>query len=139
MGNQCSGISTVGANEKNPGSKKEHNLEVLIVRLCGADCKYSPLHSSVTAKLDEICQSLAVGKSIDGRKKSCKSTIKSKTAAEEGKVEGSESDICSGFSNSPQSSGLMFPELAVEERVWYDSENFSLEKCPPYEIDWGSI
>ncbi|PWA41396.1 AP2/ERF domain-containing protein [Artemisia annua] len=102
-------------------------------------CKYSPLHSSITAKLDEICQSLADGKSIDGRKKSCKSTIKSKMPAEEGKVEGSESDVCSGSSNSSQSSGLMFPELALEESVWYDYENFSLEKCPPYEIDWGSI
>nr|GFA56311.1 hypothetical protein [Tanacetum cinerariifolium] len=105
----------------------------------GVGCEYNPLHSSVTAKLDEICQSLVDGKSIDVCKKSRKSTIKSRTVAEAGKVKGSNSDVCSGSSDSSQSSGLMFPELAAEESVWYDSENFSLQKCLPYEIDWGSI
>ncbi|GJW15687.1 ethylene-responsive transcription factor RAP2-4-like protein [Tanacetum coccineum] len=80
----------------------------------GAGCEYNPLHSSVTAKLDEICQSLVDGKSIGGCKKSRKSTIKSKTAAKVGKVEGSDSDGCSGSSDLSQSSGLMFPELEVE-------------------------
>nr|GEY80401.1 hypothetical protein [Tanacetum cinerariifolium] len=36
----------------------------------GVGCEYNPLHSSVTAKLDEICQSLVDGKSIDVCKKS---------------------------------------------------------------------
>nr|GFD23301.1 ethylene-responsive transcription factor RAP2-4-like [Tanacetum cinerariifolium] len=71
----------------------------------GVGCEYNPLHSSVTAKLDEICQSLVDGKSIDVCKKSRKSTIKSTTAAEVGKVEGSDSDGFTGSSDSSQSSG----------------------------------
>ncbi|KAL4559043.1 hypothetical protein LXL04_031175 [Taraxacum kok-saghyz] len=105
---------------------------------------YKPLHSSVDAKLQSICQTLAEGKSIDGSKKSRQSLVKSKKAVEQSetvKVEGSESDgdrVCVSGDSSP-SSGLTFAEFAVEESGWCDSENFSLEKYPSYEIDWDSI
>ncbi|XP_071692142.1 ethylene-responsive transcription factor RAP2-4-like [Rutidosis leptorrhynchoides] len=100
----------------------------------GAD--YKPLHSSVVAKLQTICQCLAEGKSVDGGAK--KSGSRRKTAApvpvpEVVKVEGFESE--SG--NSSPSSDLTFPEFTEDENVW--SENLSLEKYPSYEIDWGSI
>lgn len=105
---------------------------------------YKPLHSSVDAKLQTICQILAEGKSIDGCKKSRQSSVKSKKAVEQSevvKVDGSESegDGVSGSGDSSPSSGLTFAEFTAEENAWCDSENFSLEKCPSYEIDWGSI
>ncbi|KAI3760815.1 hypothetical protein L1987_51214 [Smallanthus sonchifolius] len=92
---------------------------------------YKPLHSSVDAKLQEICQILAEGKSIDGCKKSRLSAAKSQKT-----VESSDSDGVSGSAGSSASSGLALP---VEESAWCDSGNFSLERCPSYEIDWGSI
>lgn len=105
---------------------------------------YKPLHSSVEAKLQEICQILAEGKSIDGCKKSRQSSGKSKKATEQAevvKVAGSESDGegVSGCGDSSPSSGLTFADFSVEESAWCDSENFSLEKFPSYEIDWDSI
>ncbi|KVH98566.1 ethylene-responsive transcription factor RAP2-4-like [Cynara cardunculus var. scolymus] len=110
----------------------------------GGECSdYKPLHSSVDAKLQAICQILAEGKSIDGCKKSRRSSAaKPKTVVEQAevvKVEGSESEGISGSGDSSPSSELTFPELTVEESAWCDSENFSLEKCPSYEIDWGAI
>ncbi|KAI3685382.1 hypothetical protein L6452_34624 [Arctium lappa] len=108
----------------------------------GGGCSdYKPLHSSVDAKLQAICQILAEGKSIDGCKKSRRSAAaKPKSVVEPAevvKVEGSESEAGSG--DSSPSSDLTFPEFTAEESVWCDSDNFSLEKCPSYEIDWGAI
>ncbi|KAI3736597.1 hypothetical protein L2E82_26481 [Cichorium intybus] len=105
---------------------------------------YKPLHSSVDAKLQAICQVLAEGKSIDGCKKSRLSSVKSKKAVEQVKVvnvEGSESDGDGvfGSGDSSPSSGLTFADFTAEESAWCDSDNFSLEKYPSYEIDWGSI
>ncbi|KAL7585207.1 ethylene-responsive transcription factor RAP2-4 [Lactuca sativa] len=103
---------------------------------------YKPLHSSVDAKLQAICQTLAEGKSIDGGKKkgSKRSTVaKPRTVVEQPevvKVEGSESEVSGG---SSPSSDLSFPEFTEEESAWCGSDNFLLEKYPSYEIDWGSI
>ncbi|KAL8225548.1 hypothetical protein R6Q57_018109 [Mikania cordata] len=94
---------------------------------------YKPLHSSVEAKLDEICQILADGKSIDGCKKSRRSSAKLKDRMA---VESSDSDGVSGSGGSSPSYGVAFP---AEENTWCDSENFSLAKFPSFEIDWDSI
>ncbi|GJW75946.1 ethylene-responsive transcription factor RAP2-4-like protein [Tanacetum coccineum] len=94
---------------------------------------YKPLHSSVVAKLQTICQCLAEGKPIDGAKKSGgrKAAVKAAPPPEVVKTE-------SESGNSSPSSDLTFPEFTTDEvNVW--SENFSLEKYPSYEIDWGSI
>ncbi|KAD4386197.1 hypothetical protein R6Q59_009446 [Mikania micrantha] len=104
---------------------------------------YTPLHSSVVAKLETICQCLAAGKSVDGAKKSGsrRSSTAGKTAKgsppEIVKVEGSESEGCGGSGNSSPSSDLTFPEFTDDDNGW--SENLSLEKHPSYEIDWGAI
>ncbi|KAK1435489.1 hypothetical protein QVD17_01253 [Tagetes erecta] len=92
---------------------------------------YKPLHSSVVAKLETICQRLAEGKSVDGEKKSGarrSSAVKKKTTV-------TPAEAVSGSSSS--SSDLTFPEFTAEQNVW--SENLSLEKFPSYEIDWSSI
>ncbi|CAH1439332.1 unnamed protein product [Lactuca virosa] len=105
---------------------------------------FKPLHSSVVAKLQTICQCLAEGKSVDGTKKAgSRRSSAGKTATatvlsqEAVKVEGCESEGYAGSGNSSPSSDLTFPEFTEEDNAW--SENFSLEKYPSYEIDWGSI
>ncbi|MCE0481552.1 hypothetical protein HAX54_039375 [Datura stramonium] len=115
--------------------------------------EYKPLHSSVDAKLQAICQDLAQGKSIDNKKKR---KVSSKAAAvpvpvpekEESKkvVEaGSESDGSglgsgSGSGGSSPISDLTFTEFSEEDSIWdMCSENFMLQKHPSHEIDWASL
>lgn len=107
--------------------------------------EYNPLHSSVDAKLKDICQSLAQGKSIDSKKKKTKGSSASavvKMEEEESKVAevGSESDGSgSGSGGSSPLTDLTFPEFTEEEPTWDMSENFLLQKYPSYEIDWASL
>lgn len=120
--------------------------------LIGGDFgEYNPLHSSVDAKLKDICQSLAQGKSIDSKKKKTKGSSASASASavvkmeeEESKVVevGSESDGSGSGSGSGGSSpvtDLTFPEFTEEEPTWDMSENLLLQKYPSYEIDWASL
>lgn len=116
--------------------------------LIGGDFgEYNPLHSSVDAKLKDICQSLAQGKSIDSKKKKTKGSSAEKAAVvkmeeEESKtVEvGSESDGSgSGSGGSSPVTELIFPEFTEEEPTWDMSENFLLQKYPSHEIDWASL
>lgn len=83
--------------------------------------EYKPLQSSVDAKLEDICQALAQGKSIDSKKKPAS---KKAQPARSSESDGSGSD-------------LTFPEFKEEDPSW--DENFMLEKYPSYEIDWGSL
>ncbi|PWA79143.1 ethylene response factor DREB1-3 [Artemisia annua] len=90
---------------------------------------------SIVAKLQAICQCLAEGRPVDGAKKSggrkAAAAVKAAPPPEPVKTE-------SESGNSSPSSDLTFPEFTTDEdNVW--SENFSLEKYPSYEIDWGSI
>lgn len=109
--------------------------------------EYNPLHSSVDAKLKDICQSLAQGKSIDSKKKKAKGSSDSsstvvKMEEEESKVTevGSESDGSgSGSGGSSPVTELTFPEFTEEESTWDMAENFLLQKYPSYEIDWASL
>ncbi|XP_009779133.1 ethylene-responsive transcription factor RAP2-4-like [Nicotiana sylvestris] len=108
--------------------------------------EYNPLHSSVDAKLKEICESLAQGKSIDSKKKTSKGSSAAavvKMEEEESKVAegGSESDGSgSGSGGSSPVTDLTFPEFTEEESTWdMCSENMLLQKYPSHEIDWASL
>lgn len=111
--------------------------------LIGGDFgEYKPLHSSVDAKLQAICQSLAQGKSIDSKKSKGGSRRKAVVEQEPVKVAeaevGTESEAGSGGS-SPVSD-LTIPEFTEEESTWEAcSENFMLQKYPSYEIDWAAL
>ncbi|KAL3514097.1 hypothetical protein ACH5RR_026814 [Cinchona calisaya] len=108
--------------------------------------EYKPLHSSVEAKLQAICQNLAEGKSIDGKKSKGSAAAKRKSAEEEVKIKsvdvGSESETGSGHGSNGSSpvSDLTVPDFTEEDGSWeVCSENLTLEKYPSYEIDWSAI
>ncbi|KAI3465105.1 hypothetical protein Pfo_021768 [Paulownia fortunei] len=99
--------------------------------------EYKPLHATVDAKLQAICQTLAEGKSIDAKKcKKSRSKKAAAAAAEEDKncktVE-PESDGSGG--QSPESE-LTFPEFGEKQQPGW--EMLSLQKYPSYEIDWAA-
>lgn len=113
---------------------------------------YKPLHSSVDAKLQAICQSLAEGK---GNEKKSRSKKKSGSDSEESVVEQEqavEEECCkvasissdgsasasAGESSSPLSD-LTFPDY--DESMWDHQtlENFNLQKYPSNEIDWAAL
>ncbi|XP_060198836.1 ethylene-responsive transcription factor RAP2-4-like [Lycium barbarum] len=114
--------------------------------LIGGDFgEYNPLHSSVDAKLKDICLSLAQGKSIDSKKKKTKGSsgrVGSEVAV---KMEEEESKVVEGGSESDGSGGsspvteLTFLEFTEEESTWDMSENFLLQKYPSHEIDWAAL
>ncbi|CAN0877357.1 Ethylene-responsive transcription factor RAP2-4 [Linum grandiflorum] len=89
-----------------------------------------PLHSTVDAKLQAICQSLAETQK-NGRKNG-------KNSAAEEKVSpvATDSEFSRGSSSSPLSD-LTFPDYSAPLDL--DSGNLNLEKYPSYEIDWDSI
>ncbi|KAJ4822361.1 hypothetical protein Tsubulata_020051 [Turnera subulata] len=120
--------------------------------------EYKPLHSSVDAKLQAICQSLEntqkQGGNAGSRKRSSRSAAaEPKEAAppaadsdDEPKQEQvvkvetaspvlTESD---GSAGSSPLSDLTFPDFE-ETPFDVDSGNFTLQKYPSYEIDWASI
>ncbi|GMH31399.1 hypothetical protein Nepgr_033242 [Nepenthes gracilis] len=101
--------------------------------------EYKPLHSSVGAKLQAICESLASSQRQGSQRRSGrsnKSAAHSPLSAESEaavKVESS-SESEEGSGGSSPLSDLMFgdgEELATE--------NFMLEKYPSHEIDWDAI
>lgn len=112
---------------------------------------YKPLHSSVDAKLQAICQTLAEGKSVDAKKPSKRRTaaaaLTSSAAVENPatqmvvedvvKVEGCSASDGSGGS-SPLSD-LTFPEFGEAAWEMGSAVNLMLQKYPSYEIDWDSI
>ncbi|OAY35862.1 ethylene-responsive transcription factor RAP2-4 [Manihot esculenta] len=126
---------------------------------------YKPLHSSVDAKLQAICQSLANSQkhgkteeqsSADDSKKilpaptqakkqddySIKSELKKEFetfGVEDYKVDNSaaSSDESLAGSSSPQSE-ISFLDFS-DSSQWDETENFSLEKYPSVEIDWAAL
>jgi EREBP-like factor len=114
------------------------------------DSQYQPLHASVDAKLQAICESLASspkqGKSekpVRSNRKSSKQVgeVGSKASEKCVKVETSPSPVMTesdGSAGSSPLSDLTFPDS--DEPQWdIASENFTLQKYPSYEIDWDSI
>ncbi|OIW21483.1 hypothetical protein TanjilG_04964 [Lupinus angustifolius] len=123
--------------------------------------KYKPLHSSVDAKLQAICEGLADMPKQVKPKKAVTSTkrSKSKLGSKLSQPEESVSFDVMGLDNSckmktfslspvmtesEESEGssplsdLTFAD--VNEPQWEgDSDNFNLQKYPSYEIDWDSL
>ncbi|XWS25266.1 hypothetical protein CRYUN_Cryun27aG0054500 [Craigia yunnanensis] len=121
--------------------------------------EYKPLHSSVYAKLQAICESLEQNQKQGNKKKSSKETAENKTKnnkvqvavpePEEKtvKVENNSSSLSpvllesEGSAESSPLSDLTF--LDFDEQPWPEvvssSETFMLSKYPSYEIDWDSI
>ncbi|KAL2468078.1 Ethylene-responsive transcription factor Related to AP22-4 [Forsythia ovata] len=101
--------------------------------------EYKPLHASVDAKLQAICQTLAEGKSIDSKKSKGRSKKSAPAAAAE---ESSTKNVVEPASESDGSGGsspisdLTFPEFTEEDSPW---DMNSLEKYPSYEIDWSAL
>ncbi|CAN0877359.1 Ethylene-responsive transcription factor RAP2-4 [Linum grandiflorum] len=98
--------------------------------------EYKPLHSTVDAKLQAICQSLA-----ETQKKSsavAKKKDEQVAIVKEEKVSpvATDSEFSRGSSSSPLSD-LTFPDYSAPLDL--DSGNLNLEKYPSYEIDWDSI
>lgn len=109
---------------------------------------YEPLHSSVDAKLEAICESLREASQKNGgkvEKQTNKSSNKKKSdvvtpKTEETTIETMTTTVVTGSEGSEGSSplsDLTFPE-EVEVPYDVDSEKFRLEKYPS-EIDWASI
>ncbi|XP_061351138.1 ethylene-responsive transcription factor RAP2-4-like [Gastrolobium bilobum] len=115
----------------------------------GAFGEYKPLQSSVDAKLDAICESLADMQKQGKQEKAVRSSKKSKLASKEAqpklenpcKVEPSLSPVMTesdGSAGSSPLSDLTFGD--VTEPQWEAaSEHFNLQKFPSYEIDWDSL
>ncbi|KAK6130706.1 hypothetical protein DH2020_035560 [Rehmannia glutinosa] len=107
--------------------------------------EYKPLHATVDAKLQVICQTLAQGKSIDTKKlknsRSKKSSADAAAAAaaveEEKNNKLSESSESDGSGISSPISDLTFLEFAEEQQPGW--EMGSLPKYPSYEIDWDAL
>lgn len=122
----------------------------------GAFGEYKPLHSSVDAKLDAICENLAdmqkqgkPEKSVRSSKKSgskqgSKVVVATTTQLEKNtccKVEPSLSPLVTeseGSADSSPLSDLTFGDV-IEPQWEAGSEHFNLQKFPSYEIDWDSL
>ncbi|PKU80917.1 ethylene-responsive transcription factor RAP2-13-like [Dendrobium catenatum] len=109
----------------------------------------TPLHASIDAKLQVICEELAKApaKQASGavlkRISLQKSDVDAPLAAEN-KSESSIEETELSFSSSSTSSQASSPvsemdQLDFTEAPWDESENFVLRKYPSWEIDWDSI
>ncbi|KAJ1392056.1 DNA-binding domain superfamily [Sesbania bispinosa] len=125
----------------------------------GAFGEYKPLHSSVDAKLDAICENLADMQKQGKPEKSVRSSSK-KSGSKQGskvvvatttqpqlekntccKVEPSLSPLVTeseGSADSSPLSDLTFGDV-IEPQWEAGSEHFNLQKFPSYEIDWDSL
>lgn len=115
--------------------------------------EYKPLHSSVDAKLQAICESLA---DLQKQGKSGKSTGSSKRSAGRSKAGSKvaepvanladvkvESSSSPAMTESEGSGGSPLSDLTfadASEPQWDASlDNLNLQKFPSYEIDWASL
>ncbi|CAH8309615.1 unnamed protein product [Eruca vesicaria subsp. sativa] len=103
--------------------------------------EYKPLHSTVDAKLEAICQSMAEAeKQGKTATKASKKRASSKTVSSPEKVKAEDkSPPVTEFVESAGSSPLSDLTFADTEEPPQWNETFSLEKYPSYEIDWASI
>ncbi|XP_068316462.1 ethylene-responsive transcription factor ERF060-like [Pyrus communis] len=124
----------------------------------GAFGHYKPLHSSVDAKLQAICQSLAANSMKQGNTGEPCSVAETKpvvSAPLETRMDDSfktelksEWEAFSSSSSSPfwsdRSDESSTPEsditfLDFSDSQWDEAENFGLEKYPSVEMDWSAI
>ncbi|KAG2324418.1 hypothetical protein Bca4012_038930 [Brassica carinata] len=116
-------------------------------RVGGEFGEYKPLHSTVDAKLEAICKSMAETQKQE--KKTTKASSKKRVAQKETETvkaeENSNSNSIAGsppvteFVESAGSSPLSELTFADTEEQPQWNETFALEKYPSYEIDWDSI
>ncbi|KAK4366765.1 hypothetical protein RND71_014645 [Anisodus tanguticus] len=103
---------------------------------------FKPLHSSVDAKLQAICQSLANPKNSDvlsSKPKMSDHSLKGEFSYPENanvKIEATPSSSSSAGASSPESD-ITFLDFA--EPSFDESESFLLPKYPSVEIDWAAI
>lgn len=138
------------------------NLKHKGAHISGEFGDYKPLHSSVDAKLQAICQSLANSQKQGKTEESCvvtdtKPAISDNSpkvelyseigfsGSEDCKVENSSSSMSPALSDESSSlAGSSSPESCITVFDFSDSqceetENFGLEKYPSLEIDWAAI
>ncbi|KAK8942013.1 Ethylene-responsive transcription factor ERF060 [Platanthera guangdongensis] len=95
--------------------------------VCGGE-----LHSSVSAKLDAICESLAGSQKLG--------SSSPPAAAVTASLEDNKSEVSSEGEQSSASSPVSdMKNLDFTEVPWDESEKFVLTKYPSWEIDWDSI
>ncbi|CAI0429240.1 unnamed protein product [Linum tenue] len=120
------------------------NLRHQGAHVAGEFGEYKPLHSSVEAKLQAICQDLKQ------RGKKAKPAVDAPVVplmkVEESSVSEEESSSkaesqCTGSSSSSSSpeSDMSFLDFSETDSGWEMAENFGLEKFPSVEIDWAAI
>ncbi|KAB2617424.1 ethylene-responsive transcription factor ERF060 [Pyrus ussuriensis x Pyrus communis] len=123
--------------------------------VCGDFGHYKPLHSSVDAKLQAICQGLAANSTKQGNTGEPCPVAERKpvvSAPLEGKMDDSvKSELKSEWEAFPSSSYSPSPSdessspesditfLDFSDSQWDEAENFGLEKYPSVEIDWSAI
>jgi EREBP-like factor len=112
----------------------------------GATHLAGPLHSSVDAKLDSICQNIAANPSS----KTAAAPDSPKASTSTSSTEGDGSVFSAGSTPLPppsqhqqQPAAPLLPEMAsldFSEAPWDESDAFQhLHKCPSWEIDWDAI
>ncbi|KAG0469644.1 hypothetical protein HPP92_016344 [Vanilla planifolia] len=89
------------------------------------------LHSSVDAKLQAICQNLAISQKQEPETETETSTPAAASATADAGSEGEDSSGSSPFSEMER--------LDFTEAPWDESEKFVLTKYPSWDIDWDSI
>ncbi|CAI0429250.1 unnamed protein product [Linum tenue] len=129
------------------------NLRHQGAHVAGEFGEYKPLHSSVEAKLQAICQDLKQGKTGEpGSKRGKKAKpavdapvvplmkVEESSVSEEESSSKAESQ-CTGSSSSSSSpeSDMSFLDFSETDSGWEMAENFGLEKFPSVEIDWAAI
>ncbi|RLN34613.1 ethylene-responsive transcription factor RAP2-13-like [Panicum miliaceum] len=107
-----------------------------------------PLHASVDAKLQQLCQNIAASKK--GAKKSAAAAATSSSAPTSNCSSPSSDDASSSClesaaesspspSASPESAVPEMQQLDFSEAPWDEAAGFALTKYPSYEIDWDSL
>ncbi|CAN6204295.1 unnamed protein product [Urochloa humidicola] len=118
-----------------------------------------PLHASVDAKLQQLCQNIAASKK--GAKKPASASASASAAATSSSAPTSNSNCSSPSSDdasssclesaaesscpspspsaSPESTVPEIQQLDFSEAPWDEAAGFALTKYPSYEIDWDSL
>ncbi|XP_019454540.1 PREDICTED: ethylene-responsive transcription factor RAP2-4-like isoform X2 [Lupinus angustifolius] len=113
----------------------------------GAFGEYKPLHSSVYAKLDAICDDLQkqvkpekkpVKRSKVSSKEEVQPQLQNNNNCKEETLLSTVVTDCEGSDGSSPLSDLTFDDF-TEPQWETPSENFNLMKFPSYEIDWDSL
>ncbi|URD88144.1 hypothetical protein MUK42_27283 [Musa troglodytarum] len=99
----------------------------------------APLHSSVDAKLQAICESMASSqKQGKGRPNVAAANEIISSGSEDNKSESS-SSLEGDETSSGTTAASQIQYLDFTEAPWDESESFKLHKYPSWEIDWDSI